>query len=117
MTQPMGPDPVAEWIIEVCGWQDQARVLLGHLPSQLRVVHDGWWIGIDAFAPYLRVQLCAGRLGEDGTFADVSAVLDGTVNATDREELAQAVQELRKRLDAPQPPNRWAAERYGFPKP
>lgn len=119
MTQSIryGPEPVAEWIVEVCGWQDQARVLLGHLPSQLRLVHDGWRIGIDAFAPYLRVQLCAGRVLEDGTFADVSAFLDSTVNATDREELAQAVQELRKRLEAPQPPNRWAAERYGFPKP
>ncbi|MFD8782569.1 hypothetical protein [Kitasatospora sp. NPDC059599] len=121
MTQPirLGPEPVAEWITEVCGWQEQARVLLGHLPSQLRLVHDAdrWWIGIDAFAPYLRVQLCAGRVLDDGTFGDVSAVLDGPVNATDREELAQAVQELRKRLDAPQPPNRWAAGRYGFPQP
>jgi len=68
--------------MDVCGWQGQARVLGGHLPSQLRLVHeaDGWWIGIDAFAPYLRVQLCAGRI-TDGIFADVSAFLDGTVNA------------------------------------
>ncbi|WP_280719755.1 hypothetical protein [Kitasatospora sp. MAP5-34] len=55
--------------------------------------------------------------GGGGTFADVSAFLDGTVDATDREALAQAVQELRKRLDAPQPPNAWAAGHYGFPKP
>ncbi|MFI9366763.1 hypothetical protein ACIG5E_37825 [Kitasatospora sp. NPDC053057] len=120
MTQPIryGPEPVADWIIDVCGWQDQARVLLGHLPSQLRVAHDadGWWIGIDAFAPYRRVQLCAGRI-TDGVFADVSAFLDGTVDATNREELARAVQELRKRLEAPQPPNAWAAGRYGLPKP
>ncbi|WP_035791372.1 hypothetical protein [Kitasatospora mediocidica] len=92
-------------------------MLLGRLPSQLRLVHDPdrWWIGIDAFAPHPRVQLCAGRVNEDGTFADVTAVLDGTVDATDREELARAVQELRKRLDAPQPPNRWAAGHYGLP--
>ncbi|MET9183021.1 hypothetical protein ABZX88_33160 [Kitasatospora aureofaciens] len=119
MTQPIryGPEPVADWIIDVCGWQDQTRVLLGHLPSQLRVAHDadGWWIGIDAHHPYERVQLCAGRIADDGTFADVSALLDGPVNATDREELARAVQELRKRLGSPQPPNRWAAGRYGFP--
>ncbi|GGV07188.1 hypothetical protein ACIG0C_35090 [Kitasatospora aureofaciens] len=53
---------------------------------------------------------------DDGTFADVSAFLDSPVNATDREELERAVQELRKRLDAPQRPNAWAAGRYGFPK-
>ncbi|MEU1425258.1 hypothetical protein [Kitasatospora sp. NPDC005751] len=120
MTQPIqyGPEPVAEWIIDVCGWQDQARVLRGHLPSQLRLVHeaDGWWIGIDTHWPHQRVQLCAGRIA-DGLFADVSAFLDGPVNATDREELEQAVQELRKRLEAPQPPNAWAASRYGFPEP
>ncbi|WP_327071372.1 hypothetical protein [Kitasatospora sp. NBC_01302] len=46
--------------------------------------------GLDAFAPCLRVRLCAGRVLDDGTFADVSAVLDGTVNATDRKELARA---------------------------
>ncbi len=121
MTQPIqyGPEPVAAWIIDECGWQDRARVLPGHLPSHLRLVHDDdrWWIGIDAFAAYLRVKLCAGHVGEGGTFADVSAFLDGTVDATDREALAQAVQELRKRLDAPQPPNGWAAGHYGIPKP
>ncbi|MFB7675301.1 hypothetical protein ACFC26_28210 [Kitasatospora purpeofusca] len=98
-----GPDPVAQWIIDECGWQDHARVLRGHLTSQVRVVTDGWWIGIDTHYPYVRTRLCAGRVEEAGTFADVSALLDRPVDANDRTALAQAVQELRKRLDAPQP--------------
>lgn len=53
----------------------------------------------------------------DGTFADVTAVLDGPVDATDHEELTRAVRQLRERLDTPQPPNAWAAARYGFPHP
>ncbi|MEU4588122.1 hypothetical protein AB0F92_39760 [Kitasatospora aureofaciens] len=55
MTQPIryGPEPVADWIIDVCGWQDQTRTLGGALVSQLRLVHDAdaWWIGIDAHHP------------------------------------------------------------------
>ncbi|MEK2495493.1 hypothetical protein WN990_38745 [Kitasatospora purpeofusca] len=109
---------MADWIIDVCGRQDRTRTLRGTLPSRLRLAHDGggWWIGIDVHPPYRRVRLCAGRI-TDGTFADVSAVLDGPVGATGREVLAEAVRKLHERLEDPQPPNAWVAGHYGFPRP
>ncbi|MGY0466563.1 hypothetical protein ACW14Y_40830 [Kitasatospora sp. cg17-2] len=64
---------MADWITDVCGWQDQIRTLRGTLPSQLGLVRDGGWqIGIGAHPRYRRVQLCPGR------------ITDGTVDATGR---------------------------------
>lgn len=109
-----GPAPVAERIIAVCGWQgDDTRVVSGAAPGQLQLFNmtSVVWLGIEAWYPFERVALCAGRIGEQ-----IGAWLDGPVDATDDAQLLAAVEQLLERLDTPAPVSAWAAERYGLPR-
>ncbi|MFJ9846343.1 hypothetical protein ACIRYZ_39065 [Kitasatospora sp. NPDC101155] len=93
-------EEIAERIVQGLGWQDEATVLLGHLPYQRRIVHapSGRWIGIDA--PYRRATLVAGRIAPDGTFSDPSPdrVPVGPVDSEDTDALLGVVSELLRTL-------------------